>query len=189
VHRICLRGAGCDRWAYRAHHRFEAGAGKDRNHESRVQYQTLRAAAASGVYVRNGIKSWISEGKPRLKRAFGFVRLSHSVACPMLPVSHRRRQCDSALFVSTSMRQMIDNTLFTSRQARSLHYQRHIEPEGEDSLARLLRLIPKGTSVLELGPATGYCSRYLHEALGCTVDAVELSAERIMRFGDTDDST
>jgi hypothetical protein len=91
-------GAGCDRWAYRAHHRLEAGAGKDRNHESRVQYQTLGAVAASGVYVRNGIKSWISEGKPRLKRAFGFVRLSHSVACPMLPVSHRRRQCGGALF-------------------------------------------------------------------------------------------
>ena len=84
------------------------------------------------------------------------------------------------------MRQMIDNTLFTSRQARSLHYQRHIEPEGEDSLARLLRLIPKGTSVLELGPATGYCSRYLHEALGCTVDAVELvcvASHAIRRYG------
>ena len=58
-----------------------------------------------------------------------------------------------------------------------MQYQRHIEPEGEDSLARLLRLIPKGTSVLELGPATGYCSRYLRETLGCTVDAVELSGE------------
>ena len=58
-----------------------------------------------------------------------------------------------------------------------MFYQRHLDPEGEDSLARLLRRIPKGTSVLELGPATGYCSRYLHEALGCTVDAVELSAE------------
>lgn len=64
-----------------------------------------------------------------------------------------------------------------SRQARALHYQRHIDPEGDDSLARLLRRIPKGASVLELGPATGYCSRYLREALDCTVDAVELSAE------------
>lgn len=59
----------------------------------------------------------------------------------------------------------------------SLHYQRHIDPGGDDSLARLLRRIPHGAIVLELGPATGYLSRYLREALGCTVDAVELSAE------------
>ena len=66
---------------------------------------------------------------------------------------------------------------FPRLDKRALHYQRHIEPEGDDSLARLLRRIPKGASVLELGPATGYCSRYLREALDCTVDAVELSAE------------
>jgi 2-polyprenyl-3-methyl-5-hydroxy-6-metoxy-1,4-benzoquinol methylase len=60
---------------------------------------------------------------------------------------------------------------------RSLVYQRDLDPEGEDSLARLLRRIPERGRVLELGPATGYCTRYLHEALGCTVDAVELSAE------------
>jgi O-antigen biosynthesis protein len=57
-----------------------------------------------------------------------------------------------------------------------LYDERHIDPEGDDSLARLLRRIPKGATVLELGPATGYFSRHLREVLGCTVDAVELSA-------------
>lgn len=58
-----------------------------------------------------------------------------------------------------------------------MHYQRHLNPEGDDSLGRLLRRIPERAKVLELGPATGYCSRYLSETLGCTVDAVELSEE------------
>lgn len=58
-----------------------------------------------------------------------------------------------------------------------MFYERQIDPEGDDSLARLLRRIPEGASVLELGPATGYFSRHLREVLGCTVDAVELSAE------------
>ena len=58
-----------------------------------------------------------------------------------------------------------------------MYYERQIDPEGDDSLARLLRRIPKGATVLELGPATGYFSRHLREVLGCTVDAVELSAE------------
>ena len=63
------------------------------------------------------------------------------------------------------------------RPARPLRYHRQLDPEGDDSLARLLRRIPARSRVLELGPATGYCSRYLRETLGCTVDAVELSGE------------
>lgn len=58
-----------------------------------------------------------------------------------------------------------------------MHYQRHINPDSDDSLARLLRRVPHGSEVLELGPATGYCTRYLHEVLGCTVDAIEISLE------------
>jgi hypothetical protein len=51
-----------------------------------------------------------------------------------------------------------------------LHYERHIDPEGEDSLARLLRRIPKGVSIIELEPATGYFNRHLRKVLSCTVD-------------------
>jgi 2-polyprenyl-3-methyl-5-hydroxy-6-metoxy-1,4-benzoquinol methylase len=43
----------------------------------------------------------------------------------------------------------------------------------DDSLRRLADWIPHGATVLELGPASGYFTRYLKEVLGCTVDAVE----------------
>ena len=59
----------------------------------------------------------------------------------------------------------------------ALQYRRQIDPESGDSLARLLRRVPAGASVLELGPATGYFSRCLNEQLGCSVDAIELSAD------------
>lgn len=55
------------------------------------------------------------------------------------------------------------------------HYER--APGGigpDDSLTRLAAWVPPGSTVLELGPASGYFTRALHEALGCTVDAVEL---------------
>jgi len=58
-----------------------------------------------------------------------------------------------------------------------LQYQRHLDPDSDDSLARLARRIPAGARILELGPATGYFTRHLREALGCTVDAIELSPE------------
>lgn len=54
-------------------------------------------------------------------------------------------------------------------------YQRLVDPDGDDSLARLLRRVPREGAILELGPATGYCTRYLAETLGCTVDAIEIS--------------
>ena len=58
-----------------------------------------------------------------------------------------------------------------------MRYRRQLDPAGDDSLARLLKRIPPSSQVLELGPATGYMSRHLREELGCTLDAVELSAE------------
>ena len=44
-------------------------------------------------------------------------------------------------------------------------------------MSRLAGWIPHGAAVLELGPATGYFTRHMHTALGCTVDAVELNRE------------
>lgn len=58
-----------------------------------------------------------------------------------------------------------------------MHYRRHIDPQGEDSLACLLRRVAPGATVLELGPATGYLTQHLHEVMGCHVDAIELSPE------------
>lgn len=53
-------------------------------------------------------------------------------------------------------------------------YERRFDTDSEDSLARLARWIPHGSCVLELGPAGGYFTSYLHDHLACTVDAVEL---------------
>lgn len=44
----------------------------------------------------------------------------------------------------------------------------------DDSLERLAAWLAPGSTVLELGPASGYFTRRLREELGCTVDAVEL---------------
>lgn len=57
-----------------------------------------------------------------------------------------------------------------------MFYHRNINVDSDDSLARLLRRISPGSKVLEIGPASGYCTRFLSETLGCAVDAVELSA-------------
>src|SRR5262249_41158882 len=56
-------------------------------------------------------------------------------------------------------------------------YKRDLEGEGGRSLARLARWVPERTTVFELGPASGYFTRHLSEALGCVVDAVELDPE------------
>lgn len=74
-------------------------------------------------------------------------------------------------------------------------YERKVDPEGQDSLARIGRLIQPGSTVLELGPATGYFTRHLSESLGCTVDCIEYSPEmaelarpfaRTLHVGDLD---
>lgn len=54
-------------------------------------------------------------------------------------------------------------------------YQRTVDLESGDSLSKLATWIKPGSSVLELGPATGYFTQYLKEKLGCTVDCVEIS--------------
>lgn len=52
-------------------------------------------------------------------------------------------------------------------------YQREVNPDSGDSLALIARRIPAGSTVLELGVATGYFSRFLTEEMGCAVDGVE----------------
>ncbi|MBI3070970.1 MAG: methyltransferase domain-containing protein [Deltaproteobacteria bacterium] len=56
-------------------------------------------------------------------------------------------------------------------------YTLKFDPAGDSALTMLSRLISRGATVLELGPATGYFTKYLTEDLGCTVDCVEISAE------------
>lgn len=60
-------------------------------------------------------------------------------------------------------------------------------PQTEDSLTRLSAYIDQDSEILELGPATGYYTRYLAEEKNCRVDCVEISeimakeAERFCR--------
>ena len=57
------------------------------------------------------------------------------------------------------------------------HYHRTLTGGDDNSLMQLARHIKPGSRVLEIGPATGYFSQYLHNQLECIVDAVECDAE------------
>ncbi len=52
-------------------------------------------------------------------------------------------------------------------------YHRQLDPQGEDSLAKIARLVRSGSQVLDLGAGPGVLGRYLTETLGCLVDGVE----------------
>jgi SAM-dependent methyltransferase len=56
-------------------------------------------------------------------------------------------------------------------------YERQFDTTSGDSLAQLSEWVPAGSTVLELGPAGGYFTRYLQESLDCIVDAVEIDHE------------
>ncbi len=53
-------------------------------------------------------------------------------------------------------------------------YHRQIDPEGQSSVAQLLRWIRPGSKVLEMGPATGIMTKFLAEVKGCDVTCVEV---------------
>lgn len=54
-------------------------------------------------------------------------------------------------------------------------YQGATALTGSDSLTLMTEQIRPGSTVLELGPATGYLTRHLKEKLDCVVDCVEYS--------------
>ena len=56
------------------------------------------------------------------------------------------------------------------------NYDFALDLSTENSLSVLLTYIKKGSRVLELGPANGRLTRYLKEAMECTVDIVEIDA-------------
>jgi 2-polyprenyl-3-methyl-5-hydroxy-6-metoxy-1,4-benzoquinol methylase len=61
-------------------------------------------------------------------------------------------------------------------------YRRVFDAAGADSLAKLARWVRPGSSVLELGAATGYFTEHLHTQ-GCTVDIVEVDAAAAAEAG------
>jgi 2-polyprenyl-3-methyl-5-hydroxy-6-metoxy-1,4-benzoquinol methylase len=63
-------------------------------------------------------------------------------------------------------------------------YERKIDLDSGDSLAKLARWVRPGASVLELGPAAGYFTEWLQQQ-GCCVDVVEIdpaAARHAQRF-------
>lgn len=58
-------------------------------------------------------------------------------------------------------------------------YHRCLDPNGQDSLAKLARLVRPGSQVLDLGTGPGVLGRYLKEQLDCAVDGVEYNPTAI----------
>jgi len=56
-------------------------------------------------------------------------------------------------------------------------YRREIKSDGDDTLSRIIKYLNPNSTVLELGPATGYLTEYMQKNLNCSVDCVELSPE------------
>jgi 2-polyprenyl-3-methyl-5-hydroxy-6-metoxy-1,4-benzoquinol methylase len=54
-------------------------------------------------------------------------------------------------------------------------YYRDVDRESDDSLGKVIQYIQPDQRVLELGPATGYLTKYLKEELGCSVHCIERS--------------
>lgn len=60
-------------------------------------------------------------------------------------------------------------------------YQRVVDPNSQDSLAKVQSRVPAESRVLELGAATGYFTQFLTQKLRCEVDAVEIDASMAER--------
>lgn len=56
-------------------------------------------------------------------------------------------------------------------------YHRRFDPAGDDSLAKLARLVRPGSQVLDLGAGPGQLGAYLRDRLGCVLDGVEAQPE------------
>jgi 2-polyprenyl-3-methyl-5-hydroxy-6-metoxy-1,4-benzoquinol methylase len=57
-----------------------------------------------------------------------------------------------------------------------MSYHRRFDAQGTDSLAKLARWVRPGTTLLELGAASGYFTEHL-ATLGCTVDVIDVDRE------------
>src|SRR5262249_14572092 len=58
--------------------------------------------------------------------------------------------------------------------AGALRYDRSADLERDDSLSAIAGLVGEGTTVLDLGAATGVLGRYLRDVKRCLVDGVEI---------------
>lgn len=56
----------------------------------------------------------------------------------------------------------------------ALKYDREIGIDDQTSVAKLLRWVPQGATVLEVGPATGVMTRLMKEHRACLIDCLEI---------------
>lgn len=59
----------------------------------------------------------------------------------------------------------------------ALKYDRHIDLASDSSVARLLDWLPRQSTVLEIGPATGVMTKLMHEERAAKVTALEIDPE------------
>ena len=61
--------------------------------------------------------------------------------------------------------------------ASDYRYDYQVDMDNKNSShVKLLHLVGNNKDVLEIGPATGYLTRYMHETLNCRVTAIEIDA-------------
>jgi 2-polyprenyl-3-methyl-5-hydroxy-6-metoxy-1,4-benzoquinol methylase len=65
----------------------------------------------------------------------------------------------------------------TSADVATHVYQREIHAQSNDSLSKIVALIPPGSTVLDVGTGSGALGRYLNSAGGFTVDGLTYNAE------------
>ncbi len=66
----------------------------------------------------------------------------------------------------------------TEEEAQQHLYSRPpLDPSAEDSLAKIARRIPHGSTVLDVGCAVGVLGQYLTEQQDCNVDGIEMNAD------------
>jgi glycosyltransferase involved in cell wall biosynthesis/2-polyprenyl-3-methyl-5-hydroxy-6-metoxy-1,4-benzoquinol methylase len=56
----------------------------------------------------------------------------------------------------------------------ALRYDRTVQPDAHDSLAKIAQLVEPGSTVLDLGASSGALGRYLRDDKRCIVDGVEI---------------
>src|SRR5258708_5865719 len=61
-----------------------------------------------------------------------------------------------------------------ARADPALRYDRTVQPDAHDSLAKIAQLVQPGSTVLDLGASTGALGRYLRDDKRCIVDGVEI---------------
>lgn len=105
----------------------------------------------------------------------GFEALARYADLEVLEISH-----DLGEKPYTDQSEVWQDLLLVARKKETTnadqHYQREINLKADDSLTKIIAQVPESSTILELGPATGYLTQYLTQEKNCIVDCVEISS-------------